>query len=512
MCRFVREANNNIRAQNHQRITNSLPPDHPNTYAEKPLNHHNSIDGHQQGLESWAEPHWKNPNPGQNQPMYTGKGPPPNPANGWMGNAQWRSVPDLGRDNYDPRMGQRDGSYDPHGSLHSLPPEMHRTANGSSSRSNSGPWGQSQDPLHHPRADANGALNDPQGSLRSLPGDVYRTSPAQSQVTQTGSGVIPSLPQDRGRSDPYQRSSVVSDQGRSDSSNRGSYASWQRLPVEARPDGYYSGARRDQSKSSVDENHGVSDESEFSGSYRVNSDRPLSDVSKDGGVKGREPGGWWEGSGRPAGPMSPRERQDARFPEKNRRYPDSGRERESYQGKSQSSSDLDPSRGQLPPGAQNPQSFKSQDPRASYASSGRHSLAGSSHADIPGHHTSKQSLKQPHENNSSASRNSLSRMPPLPAQHHANEQGHTYVNLPEMSRMAERRSDSPPPRRPPYPTAVRDQIVREIADTHSPATAERLMTANELNKERMQQIPFFQYPTPPHEQTQRKVSGKKVCR
>nr|KAG5691402.1 hypothetical protein BaRGS_003774 [Batillaria attramentaria] len=60
--------------------------------------------------------------------------------------------------------------------------------------------------------------------------------------------------------------------------------------------------------------------------------------------------------------------------------------------------------------------------------------------------------------------------------------------------------ESPPPERPPYPAAVREQIVKELADTRSPATAEMLLTSHEMNKERMERSTFFQYPTPPRDQ------------
>ena len=154
----------------------------------------------------------------------------------------------------------------------------------------------------------------------------------------------------------------------------------------------------------------------------------------------------------------------------------------------------------------NPRLNTSRDPRASYASS-RHSLAsqgygGDRDRDNLG---SKQNLFPPH----GGSRSSLSRLPPnssaqsAPSPHNA-QHGHTYVNVPEMRGAAQ--VDSPPPERPPYPAEVRDQIVRDLADTRSPGTAETLLKAHEMNKERMQRSEFFQYPTPPRDSTVSRVS------
>lgn len=57
-------------------------------------------------------------------------------------------------------------------------------------------------------------------------------------------------------------------------------------------------------------------------------------------------------------------------------------------------------------------------------------------------------------------------------------------------------SSDPPPERPPYPAAVREQMVKEMALAQTPTTQKDFLTSNELNRQRMQQPPYFQYPSP----------------
>ncbi|GFN78714.1 pleckstrin-like protein domain-containing family a member 7, partial [Plakobranchus ocellatus] len=85
---------------------------------------------------------------------------------------------------------------------------------------------------------------------------------------------------------------------------------------------------------------------------------------------------------------------------------------------------------------------------------------------------------------------------------------HTYVNFPNQAPASASHSSyqgSPqephsagpaPPGRPPYPVAVRRQMVEEMAQVQTPGTQKDFLTAAELNQQRMQQPPFFQYPSP----------------
>lgn len=57
-------------------------------------------------------------------------------------------------------------------------------------------------------------------------------------------------------------------------------------------------------------------------------------------------------------------------------------------------------------------------------------------------------------------------------------------------------SSDHPPVRPPYPAAVRDQIVQEMAQAQTPSTQKDFLISSELNKQRMQQPSYFQYPSP----------------
>lgn len=71
--------------------------------------------------------------------------------------------------------------------------------------------------------------------------------------------------------------------------------------------------------------------------------------------------------------------------------------------------------------------------------------------------------------------------------------GHTYVNFP---RDPYEESRNEIPNRPPLPTAVRQQIVEELAQTKTPHTSKELIDAEMALEKRMQQPSYFEYPTP----------------
>ncbi|RUS73060.1 hypothetical protein EGW08_019175, partial [Elysia chlorotica] len=92
---------------------------------------------------------------------------------------------------------------------------------------------------------------------------------------------------------------------------------------------------------------------------------------------------------------------------------------------------------------------------------------------------------------------------------------HTYVNFPKREPPGTQRpgydyqgsarpgdqslnstGSGPPPERPPYPVAVRRQMVEEMAQIQTPVTQKDFLTSAELNQQRMQQPPYFQYPSP----------------
>ncbi|XP_060072453.1 uncharacterized protein LOC132552308 [Ylistrum balloti] len=84
-----------------------------------------------------------------------------------------------------------------------------------------------------------------------------------------------------------------------------------------------------------------------------------------------------------------------------------------------------------------------------------------------------------------------------------NETLHTYVNLPDRASLRELqdRDDGVEyieevPERPPLPTAVRKQIVEEIAQAKTPRTSVELLEAERALETRMQQPSYFNYPTP----------------
>lgn len=87
---------------------------------------------------------------------------------------------------------------------------------------------------------------------------------------------------------------------------------------------------------------------------------------------------------------------------------------------------------------------------------------------------------------------------------------HTYVNFPSRDSRGgsfrpgyegsvpydDRSPSSAAPGRPPYPVAVRRQMVEEMAQVQTPVTQNDFLTSAELNQQRMQQPSFFQYPSP----------------
>ena len=85
---------------------------------------------------------------------------------------------------------------------------------------------------------------------------------------------------------------------------------------------------------------------------------------------------------------------------------------------------------------------------------------------------------------------------------------HTYVNFPNREPAHSRQPSypedmaphsagaAPPPDRPPYPVAVRRQMVEEMAQVQTPVTQNDFLISAELNQQRMQQPSYFQYPSP----------------
>lgn len=75
---------------------------------------------------------------------------------------------------------------------------------------------------------------------------------------------------------------------------------------------------------------------------------------------------------------------------------------------------------------------------------------------------------------------------------------HIYVNLPSRGTQSHNDSlnSSDPPARPPYPSSVRQQLVEEMAQNRAPSTQRDFLTSSQMNMQRMQQPPFFQYPSP----------------
>ncbi|XP_063401640.1 uncharacterized protein LOC134685636 isoform X5 [Mytilus trossulus] len=69
---------------------------------------------------------------------------------------------------------------------------------------------------------------------------------------------------------------------------------------------------------------------------------------------------------------------------------------------------------------------------------------------------------------------------------------HTYENI----HNTQRHMMEDTPNRPPLPTAVRQQIVEEIAEAKTPHTSQEILDAERNLEVRMQQPAFFNYPTP----------------
>ncbi|XP_076115440.1 uncharacterized protein LOC143083100 isoform X5 [Mytilus galloprovincialis] len=69
---------------------------------------------------------------------------------------------------------------------------------------------------------------------------------------------------------------------------------------------------------------------------------------------------------------------------------------------------------------------------------------------------------------------------------------HTYENI----HNTQRHTMEDTPNRPPLPTAVRQQIVEEIAQAKTPHTSQEILDAERNLEVRMQQPAFFNYPTP----------------
>ena len=482
-CRFNREANNNNIKPGPAGMGQRSPP-----YADqRGRSYPDSGERSPQHSNPGFHPQWRNPNPHQHT-IPRGTGPP---RNSLSGQPSWRSVPDLERDSRGPQ-GPREAEYDPQGSLRSLPQEVHRNLGmpvpNLRQDSRNLPHHQSYDPRQAQQRVSDG---DPRGSVRSLQAD-----PAGTRQDFGHLGPSAALGRDRGSqsgfqpyqrpNDPQQRSSMVSDTGRHGDPHRGQ-GSPQRSPQEANtsqggiPDGYQP-------------HYPPQDRN---GSFPPTYNRQTSDSSTRERERSRDS---WRGSNAGPSGIEPQPRGDYSrgYPDPNRGYPERDQHAEA-------------SRERFYPET-NPQLNSSRDPRASYASS-RHSLASQGYnAGDRDSRGSKQNLFPHH-----GSRSSLSRpQPPTahPPPHHPvpqhpvplNAQGHTYVNVPQMRSAAQHYDDSPPPERPPYPVAVRDQLVRDLAETRSPGTAEKLLTALELNKERMQRSPYFQYPTPPRNSTGSRVS------
>ncbi|CAL1529605.1 unnamed protein product [Lymnaea stagnalis] len=83
---------------------------------------------------------------------------------------------------------------------------------------------------------------------------------------------------------------------------------------------------------------------------------------------------------------------------------------------------------------------------------------------------------------------------------------HIYVNFPNR---APGHSDQAP-LRPPYPTAARQKIVEELAETKTPVTQKDFLTSSQLNTQRMQQPPYFQYPSPRDNQAPNRTDQSNV--
>ncbi|KAK7475958.1 hypothetical protein BaRGS_00032777 [Batillaria attramentaria] len=489
---FLREANNN----NVKQVGQRSPP-----YSDPRRDHPDNWGGSHPNLDSRLESQWRNPG----QPLYPGKGPSLTNNNQLPGQPMWKSVPDLGRENVDPRNGHREMAYDPQGSLRSLQQEGYRPRQDfgpNVPRNSRIPQDQQRYP---PNDNSHVSDRDPRGSQRSLPHDDYRRSrefPSASAIVPAGSSL--DIARDRESyprsgfqpyqrpGDPQQRSSLVSDPGRH--VDHGSYNV--QHPQRNTPSGLYNPNYSNHDRNKADpRGHRPHDTSSDSmGSYRpADHSRQRSDGSREGSVRDRDPAAWRGSRSGPHGfdPHGRTEPNVGQYPSNGTRHPDNRRS------------------GEYSPNAAHPESnsrpYGAQDPRASYASSGRHSIA--SHNRSLERDPRGFQQPQPHQQSHHGSRTSLSRVPPAPSSHplssshpHLDVHGHTYVNVPEMRSAAMEHLESPPPERPPYPAAVREQIVKELADTRSPATAEMLLTSHEMNKERMERSTFFQYPTPPRDQ------------
>ncbi|XP_076450249.1 uncharacterized protein LOC143286534 [Babylonia areolata] len=483
---FYREANNNIKA--------GPPPRSPagqHSRTPQDASHHHS--SNDPGLE--FHPQWKNPNPspsGQHQHQLQHQHSPGHSSqNGVSGPPSWRSVPDLerGDDGRETRRPQEAGEVpDPRGSLRSLPHDGHRypqdfppPPQGLQPDSRNYAHHQSYDPrLTRPRVEE----RDPRGSVRSLQPDPYKNAQdfvplGQSRAAERdrGSYTQPGFQPYQRPPDPQQRSSMVSDPGwRGDP--RGGQGQGQGSPQRSPRDAYHA------SQGSID------------GAYRPrypheegrNQPYPSSPGGHggEGRTYGRERGSW---QAAPQSRNSVANSDTGRRPQDPRGYPDRPLGQEP--GRDDSYPDV------------HPRLNASLDPRASYASS-RHSVASQGYRGDRDDLGSKQNLFP-----QQGSRNSLSRLSAPPPPPHHDPHGHTYVNVPEMrgteQPQQQQFEESPPPERPPYPAAVRDQVVRDMAETHSPGTAEKMLMAHELNKERMQQLSYFQYPTPREEHAASRV-------
>ncbi|XP_048242370.1 uncharacterized protein LOC124118799 isoform X2 [Haliotis rufescens] len=69
----------------------------------------------------------------------------------------------------------------------------------------------------------------------------------------------------------------------------------------------------------------------------------------------------------------------------------------------------------------------------------------------------------------------------------------TYVNL---SADPQGQGNEESPGRPPYPTQIRKEMARELAQTKTPRTSHDLVVSVENEARRRQEAPFFQYPSP----------------
>ncbi|XP_070199352.1 uncharacterized protein [Littorina saxatilis] len=488
---FYREANNNnIKPGMGQRS----PP-----YADQRRDNPETSNRSPQGPDPEFHPQWKNPQPNHHTLPGRGAVPPQG------GQPTWRSVPDLDRDgrdpsrdpSHDPRVLHRQGEYDPQGSMRSLPREVNQIQGFPSPNLRQDlrklPQYQSFDPrLVQPGRPSD---LDPRGSVRSLQADPRKVPQEFVPLAQSGGRDRGFQPYQR-PTDPQQRSSMVSDPGRRGGQGQGST---QQSPQDLHSSqGSFQGSYRPQ-------------EAARNGGYMPSHGRSNNDVSPHDTNRNS-----WRGSKSGPQEFEPHRKGDSPrgYPDSNKGYPDPGGNYPDPNRGHVDSGRVYPDRSpQYPHGGNpgerfssgsNPRLSTSRDPRASYASS-RHSMAsqgyvgdrerdnqGSKQNLYPPYHTSRNSLARPEPS-------SVHPPPHLPSPHNAH--AHTYMNVPEMRSAAQQYVTSPGPERPPYPAAVRDQIVRDLADTRSPATAEKLIAAHELNKERMQQSAFFQYPTPPRDGT-----------